>query len=133
MNTSSKYRRGKYIGFGSHGTHLFRMGSSTSFAQKSCACPSTSIPSELGNIFMYFLQTRGEPDVDVTGCYELKEKGIWVRTQMREFSKASKSAVTSIKPPIHRVRRSKREAFHSPPSTAGVRNGWNCASTPHTP
>jgi hypothetical protein len=37
-------------------------------------------------LYTCLLQTRGEPDVDATGCYEQKDQGIWVRSQIWEFS-----------------------------------------------
>jgi hypothetical protein len=45
-----------------------------------------------------------------------------------------------LKPPIRwvpeayypEVKRSGREAYHSPSSSVEVKNAWSCASTPHT-
>jgi hypothetical protein len=73
--------------------------------------------------------------LDDRGFESLQELGIFL------FTPVSRSALRPTQPPIQwvsgalslGVKRPSREAGHSPPSTAEIKNAWSYISAPNTP
>jgi hypothetical protein len=84
-----------------------------------------------------------DSSVGIALCYELDDRGSRVRFPEEAgnflFTTVSRTALRPTQPPIQwvpgdrslGVKRPRREADHSPPSSADVKNAWSYTSTPH--
>jgi hypothetical protein len=78
--------------------------------------------------------------VGITTCQRLDDREVGVQVPVGvknfHFSKSSRPALGSTQPPIQwvpGVKRPRREADHSPPTSAQVKKMWIYTSAPHTP
>jgi hypothetical protein len=70
--------------------------------------------------------------VGIATDYGLDDRvvGVQVPVGIRIFFKWSRPALGSTQPPIHGVKRPRREADHLPPTSAKVKKMWSYTSTP---
>jgi hypothetical protein len=90
-------------------------------------------------IYIYLVSMSQDSAVGISSGYGLDDRGVGVRVPVgsRIFSKSSRPALGSTQPPIQWVRgtlslwvrRSGREADHSPPASAEIKKVWIHTST----
>jgi hypothetical protein len=92
---------------------------------------------QFGNVSFKILYSNRDSSVGIATACKLGDEGVGVRVKNFLFSTSSRSALGPTQPPNQwvtpGVKRSRREADHSPPASAKVKQMWTYTSTsPYT-